>query len=144
MLNNVILQGRLIRDPEVQTKRKGEEEIITARYTLMVGRDRKVKGQPEADFIRCFVAGTRAAWAAKYLVKGTGIIVEGRWQSSSYETGEGQKLYMSEVFVRAQYFWGANRISQELEPSKALSPEQHPTEMLQEQDFNYDLSDFEI
>ena len=37
-MNNVILSGRLTRDPEVRHSQNGNEEKVVARYTLAVDR----------------------------------------------------------------------------------------------------------
>ena len=55
-MNNVVLMGRLTRDPEVKYT-QGENPRCVARYTLAVNRRFKRDGEPEADFINCVVFG---------------------------------------------------------------------------------------
>ena len=51
-MNNVILSGRLTRDPEVRHSQNGNEDRIVARYTLAVDRVYSKENQ-QADFINC-------------------------------------------------------------------------------------------
>ena len=60
-MNNVILSGRLTRDPEVRHSQNGNEEKIVARYTLAV--DRIYSKENQADFINCVEFGKLAEFA---------------------------------------------------------------------------------
>lgn len=90
-MNYVAICGRLTRDPEY---RSGETSV--AKFTLAV--DRKYK-KNEADFISCTAFGKTADFINNYIVKGTKIIVEGRWQTGSFTNKEGQKIYTNECIV---------------------------------------------
>lgn len=94
-MNNVVLIGRLTKDPDI---RMGETMI--ARYTIAV--DRRTKG--EADFINCVCFGKEAEFAEKYLHKGTKISVLGRLQTGSYTDKEGRKIYTTDVIVNEHEF----------------------------------------
>lgn len=53
MINNVVLVGRLTRDPELRTTGSG---ISVATFTLAVDRQfTNASGQREADFISCVI-----------------------------------------------------------------------------------------
>ena len=91
-MNIVILMGRLTKDPECRWSQDGEK--CTARFTIAVDRIKK----DEADFINCTAFGKTAEFAEKYLVKGTKIALEGRWQTGSYEK-DGKKVYTNECIV---------------------------------------------
>lgn len=93
-MNNVVLMGRLTKDPEIR-----QGETMVARYTLAVDRR---KG--EADFISCVAFGKGAEFAEKYLHKGTKISVLGRLQTGSYTDKEGRKIYTTDVVVNEQEF----------------------------------------
>ncbi|MCL2681705.1 MAG: single-stranded DNA-binding protein, partial [Streptococcaceae bacterium] len=67
MINNVVLVGRLTRDPEL---RYTPQNIATARFSLAVNRTFKnANGEREADFINCVIwrqsAENLASWAKK-------------------------------------------------------------------------------
>ena len=55
-MNNVILMGRLTRDPEVRYS-QNEKQTAVARFTLAVDRRFKRDGEPDADFIGCVAFG---------------------------------------------------------------------------------------
>ncbi|MCT7850547.1 MAG: single-stranded DNA-binding protein, partial [Lactobacillus iners] len=53
MINNVVLVGRLTRDPDLRTTESG---ISVATFTLAVDRQfSNSQGEREADFINCVV-----------------------------------------------------------------------------------------
>lgn len=103
-MNNVILMGRLTRDPEVRYS-QGENPLAIARYTLAVDRRRtKSNDDPGADFISCIAFGHNGEFAERYLKKGTKICVEGHIQTGSYTNNEGQKVYTTDVVIDNQEF----------------------------------------
>lgn len=92
-MNRVILMGRLVRDPDVQTTTTGK---LRARMTLAVDRMKAKDGTRQADFISLIAWEKSAEFADKYLFKGKQILVEGRIQTGSYEK-DGQKRYTTDV-----------------------------------------------
>lgn len=102
-MNNVVLMGRLTRDPEVRYS-TGDNPLAIAKYTLAVDRRIKRDGEPTADFINCTVFGKGAEFAEKYLRKGTKVAVTGRIQTGSYTNQDGQKVYTTDVVVDSQEF----------------------------------------
>lgn len=102
-MNNVVLMGRLVREPEIR-RTTGENAMVIARYTLAVDRRFKRDGDQTADFIGCVVFGRGAEFAENYLHKGTKIVVSGRIQTGSYTNKDGQKVYTTDVVVEEQEF----------------------------------------
>lgn len=100
-LNNVVLMGRLTRDPDVRytTKQDGNQMCI-ARYSLAVGR---VGKDAPTDYISCVAFGKQGEFTEKYLKQGTKIAVCGRIQTGSYEK-DGRKIYTTDVVVESQEF----------------------------------------
>ena len=99
-MNKVILMGRLTRDPEVRYS-QGENAMAIARYTLAVDRrfaKRDGSNEQTADFIGCVAFGKNAEFAEKYFRKGQQILVEGRWQTGSFEK-DGKKYYTNDCIV---------------------------------------------
>jgi len=102
-MNNVVLIGRLTRDPELKYLPNTGTPVAT--FTLAVdrelSREKKLemesKGQPTADFINIIVWGKQAENCANYLKKGRLVAVSGRIQSRSYEGKDGTKRYITEV-----------------------------------------------
>ena len=111
-MNNVVLIGRLTRDPELRYIPSG---TATTSFTLAVdknlARDKKQemesKNQPTADFIRVVVWGKQAENCAQYLVKGRLVAVNGRIQTGSYEK-DGITRYTTDVVANNVQFleWG--------------------------------------
>lgn len=94
-MNNVILSGRLTRDPDIY---KGNKEDV-ARYTIAVSRT----GSDDADFITCVVFKKGVEFVEKYLKKGMKIIVRGRINTSSYKKN-GETIYTQDVVVDSHEF----------------------------------------
>lgn len=94
MLNRVVLIGRLVRRPELRITPNGTS-VTTV--TLAVDRRPGSNGQKETDFIDVVMFGKIADVTCKYLDKGRLVAVEGRLQTRSYETKEGQRRKVVEV-----------------------------------------------
>lgn len=127
-MNNIILMGRLTKDPEV--RQSGENKI--ARYTLAVDRRFKRDGQPEADFFNCTVFGKGAEFAEKYLVKGIKIVVSGRMESDNYTNKDGEKVYGWQVIVDQQEFAESKAASQENKPEPKNEDKYVPIDGIEE------------
>lgn len=104
-MNNVILMGRLTKDPETRYT-TGENAMAVSRYTLAVDRrfSRGNSGDQGADFISCVTFGKNAEFTEKYLKKGTKILVRGRIQTGSYTNKDNQKVYTTDVIIDEQEF----------------------------------------
>lgn len=114
-MNNVILTGRLTKEPEVRYT--PDTQKATARYSLAVQRDFKNKdGEYDADFINCVCFGRTAEFAEKFLHKGTKILVQGRIQTGSYEK-DGVRHYTTDVIVNSHEFCESKGSVQTNEPS---------------------------
>lgn len=95
MINNVVLVGRLTRDPELRFTRNGQ---AVATFNLAVNRNfTNQSGEREADFVNCVIWRKPAETLANYAKKGTLIGVVGRIQTRNYENQQGQKVYVTEV-----------------------------------------------
>lgn len=102
-MNQVILMGRLVRDPDVRWT-QGPEQKCIARYTLAVDRRGAKEGQQQADFISCVTFGKGGEFAEKYLKKGIKIAITGRLTTGSYTNREGQKVYTTDIIVDSHEF----------------------------------------
>lgn len=94
MLNNVVLIGRLTKDPELRYTPNG---TATASFTLAVDRPYNKEKEREADFIPIVVWRQLAETCANYLRKGRLAAVEGRIEVRNYENKEGRRVYVTEV-----------------------------------------------
>lgn len=94
-LNRVVLIGNLTRDPEVRNTPDGTP---VANLGIAINRNWTNKqGEKEADFFTIIAWRKLAELCSQYLSKGSPVAVEGRLQSRSWETAEGQKRSTVEV-----------------------------------------------
>lgn len=97
MINNVVLVGRLTKDPDLRYTTSGTG---VATFTLAVNRNfTSADGTREADFINCVIWRKPAETLANYAKKGVLIGVTGRIQTRSYDNQQGQKVYVTEVIA---------------------------------------------
>ena len=93
-MNNVNLTGRLTKDVEVRRTPQG---TAVTQFTLAVRRERRVEGQPEADFVNCVAWQKTAELMGQYLHKGSQIGVEVGLSTGHDENQQGQRVYVTEV-----------------------------------------------
>lgn len=102
MINNVVLGGRLTKDPDLKYTQNG---TAIASFTLAVERDFSGQdGNKETDFINCVIWRKSAETLANYVRKGQQIGVVGRIQTRNYENQQGQQVYVTEVVAERFYF----------------------------------------
>ena len=103
-MNNVVLIGRLTRDPEI--KYIPQSETAVANFTLAV--DRPMAKEKTADFIRVVAFGKTAELCERFLVKGRLVGIQGRIQTGSYKTQSGETRYTTDVYAdRVEFLeWG--------------------------------------
>lgn len=96
-MNQVVLVGRLTSDPvELAIDTNKNKTIVT----IAVNRPFKnSEGIYETDFIRCVLWNGIAANTIEYCHKGDVVGLKGRLQTSSFETEDGQKKYITEVIA---------------------------------------------
>ena len=112
MLNHVVLQGRLTRDPELRHTQSG---TAVASFSLAVDRDFKSResGDKSTDFIDVVVWRQTAEFVCKYFTKGRMAVVEGRLQIRDWTDKEGGKRRTAEVVADQVYFMDSKRESTE-------------------------------
>ena len=117
-MNNVVIVGRLTKDPELKYLTSG---TAVATFTLAINRDYKNKdGSTPVDFIPVEIMGKPAEFVANYITKGRLVGVQGSIRVDRYETPDGEKRTFTKV---------AGRNIQTLESkSKAEQSEQAPQE----------------
>lgn len=108
-MNQVVLIGRLTRDPELRFTAGSGKAVAT--FTLAV--DRPFSREKQADFFRIVVWGKTGENCANYLAKGRLVAVQGRLQNNNYETQTGEKRYMTEIVAdRVEFLERGNRNDQ--------------------------------
>lgn len=125
MINNVVLVGRLTKEPELRYTPSG---IPMTRFTVAVNRTfSNQQGEREADFIQCIAWRKQAENLANYMKKGNMIGVEGRIQTGSFEGQDGKRVYTTDVVADGIQF---------LEPRSNGSQTSNPTPNYQPQPQN--------
>lgn len=95
MINNVVLVGRLTKDPEL---RYTPSNVAVASFSLAVNRNFKNQaGDREAVFISCIMWRQQAENFANWCKKGNLVGIKGRIQTRNYENQEGRRVYLTEV-----------------------------------------------
>ena len=116
-LNKVLLIGNLTKDPELRYTPNG---VAVANLRLAVNRKYKDKaGEWKED--TCFVTVTawdkQAEVCNQYLQKGRPVFIEGRLQSRSWETADGQKRNTIDVRAERIQFLGTSKGTEALAPA---------------------------
>jgi single-strand DNA-binding protein len=112
MINNVILVGRLTKDPDLRYTADGQ---AVCNVTLAVGRNfKKSDGVVETDFINCTLWRKTAENTANYCKKGSVIGVTGRIQTRHYENETGQRIYVTDVLAESVKFLSSKPQPREL------------------------------
>ena len=109
-MNQVILIGRLTRDPELSYTPNTQSAVC--RFTIAVDRPRRNGEDAGADFIRITVWGRQAETCDRYLSKGRQVAVAGRIQTGSYKNREGVTVYTTDVVADRVEFLGSGQSSQ--------------------------------
>lgn len=106
-MNNVILIGRLTRDPECKYTQGG---MAVCRFSVALDRGKDRDGNDKgADFPNCVAFGKTAETIERYMDKGRQIAIQGHIQTGSYE-GKNGKVYTTDIVVdRFEFIDKANR-----------------------------------
>lgn len=125
MLNYVILQGRLTRDPELRKTQNGTE---VTNVGIAVPRDYSDQGDVQTDFFDVIAWRTTAEIVAKHFRKGDVIILTGRLQQREYTDRENNKRKVTEVVADRVYFGSSKSRQTELttEDFKELDDDELP------------------
>ena len=87
MLNQIVLMGRLTRDPELRRTGSG---VAVASFTLAVDRDFAAQGaEKETDFVDIVAWRNTAEFVSRFFTKGRMAVVTGRLRSRNW-TDRGQ------------------------------------------------------
>lgn len=98
-MNNVVLVGRLTRDPELRYIPGSGTPV--ANFTLAIDRDYKNRdGSTSTDFIPVEIMGKPAEFCANYITKGRLVGVQGSIRVDRYETPNGEKRTFTKVAGR--------------------------------------------
>ncbi len=95
MLNQIVVVGRLVRNPELRETENGKK---VSNITLAIPRSYKnLKGEYETDYIDCVLWTGIAENTTEYCKKGDLIGVKGRVQTRVFETEDEKRKHVTEV-----------------------------------------------
>lgn len=100
-MNQVILTGRLTKDPEL---RQTQSNKAVCTFTLAVQETKD-----KANFINCVAWEKTAENISHFFFKGNPIMVVGSWETRTYEK-DGQKRTVSECRVSRFEFMGVKDV----------------------------------
>ena len=110
-MNQVVLVGRLTKDPEVvDIDGKKKTAIVVAVQRPFKNPD----GLYETDFIRCVLWNSVATNTSEYCKGGDIIGVKGRIQTGSYEDDEKNRRYIREVIAERVSFLSNKRVEEDM------------------------------
>ncbi len=119
-LNKVFLIGNLTRDPELRYTPSG---LAVVNLRLAVNRrykDRNGENKEDVCFVTVTAWDKQAEVCNQYLQKGKPVFVEGRLQSRSWETSDGQKRNVLDIRAERIQFLGSPGIPK---PESHAGPE---------------------
>lgn len=122
MLNQIVMVGRLVSDPELKETESGKK---VSNLTLAVPRSYKNEnGEYDTDFVDCTLWTGVAESTAEYCKKGDLIGIKGRVQTDSYENSDGKKQKTMRVVAEKVTFLSSKSkdIEDEIEDKKDKSP----------------------
>ena len=110
-MNNVVLVGRLTRDPEL--KYITGNGTAVANFAIAVDREFSGKdGKKETDFIDIQVWGKSAENCANYIGKGSLVAIQGSIRVDSYQDQEGNNRKMTRVNANRVQFLDSKKDKQ--------------------------------
>lgn len=119
-LNNTVLMGRLVADPELKVTASGAE---VCNFTIAV--DRRFSRQNEekqTDFIDCSAWRHSAVFIEKYFRKGSMIAVQGSIQTDTYTDKDGNKRKSVKVVAENVSFCGSKNENGAANASSSAPP----------------------
>ena len=100
-INNVVLTGRLSRDPEIKQTKSG---VSVCNFCIAIDRQYKSGEEKICDFINCVAWLGTADFVSKWFHKGDGIGVIGRIQTRKWVTYDDENRYTTEVLCQQVSF----------------------------------------
>ncbi len=104
-LNKVYLIGNLTRDPELKSLPSGTKVTSFSLATNRYWKDAKTGERKEqTEFHNIVVYGPQADSSAKFLKKGSNVLIEGRITTRSWDAPDGSKKYRTEIIAESVQF----------------------------------------
>lgn len=146
-INKAIIYGNLTRDPELKSLPSGMQVCEFGVATNRVWKDKNGAKQESTDYHNAVVFGRQAELVKQYLKKGSGVFLEGRIQTRSWDAQDGTKRYRTEIVAdRIQFgpksggapYGGSNKDEQKSQEPKEKEPAiEYPEEEINAEDIPF-------
>lgn len=101
MINQVVLTGRLVSDPDIVVTENNKKKTVV---TVAIPRTYKnMEGNYESDFVRCVLWNGIAESTCEYCKKGDIVGVRGRLQTSKYEVDNNVRYSMDVIAEKVPF-----------------------------------------
>ena len=107
-INKVFLYGNLTRDPELRQTQTGLAVVNVAIATNRIYTNKDGEKTSDVEYHNVVLFGRLGEISQQYLKKGSGVFIEGRLRTSSWEA-DGVKKYRTEVIAEQMQF-GPRRV----------------------------------
>lgn len=122
MVNHMVLQGRLVADPELRTTQSG-----TSVCSFRVAWSEKYKETETKLFLSCTAWRGTGEMVSKYFTKGREILVEGKLSVRDWEDRDGNKRQSIEMTVDKVHFCGPKPSEGSNAPESGYAPPVSPS-----------------
>ena len=96
-LNKAFIIGRLTADPQIRSTGSGMQVSTFSVATNRSWTDKSGSKKEATEFHNVVIWGKQAEIAAKFLTKGSTVLIEGRLQTRSWEGKDGQTRKTTEI-----------------------------------------------
>ena len=123
-MNVVMLTGNICKDNELRVT---TSNINVLQNTIAVRNDYKNKeGEYDSQFISFVAYRNNAEFLNKYTQKGSKVLLEGKWNTRTYDNKEGNKVYVNEMVVDKVELLGNKPTEKKQEPKPEETKKENP------------------
>jgi single-strand DNA-binding protein len=121
MINRIVLEGRLTRDPEL---RRSPADVAIASFTIACdNRQKNADGTKTTTFINCITFRQSADSVAKYTRKGSLVCVDGQLVQRNFDRKDGTKGTTFEILADRVEFLEPKGDSKTNDKTVSIQPE---------------------
>ncbi|MBQ6391942.1 MAG: single-stranded DNA-binding protein [Eubacterium sp.] len=122
MMNKIMLQGRLVREPDISPEHADDPKRIRCVFNVAVKRDYKKENEQDTDFFRCVAFGQPATRLVRHGKKGGRILIEGRVEINTVENNNGSRSVYAQVIVNQLWILDYRQDSNEASSARPYDP----------------------
>lgn len=111
MVNHLVMQGRMVADPELKETNSGAKVLNFRIAWSEKYKDRENNEKENKCFLECKTFSGQAEFISKYFKKGQEIAVEGKLNTEEWENQDGQKRSKIVLLVSNAHFCGSKQSS---------------------------------